>query len=211
MDKIVLKEEGEICYKSIMHNGQEIKIKEYLTINDQSTIVRAYISNYFSDTNGQEVNIILAEYALKAAIIDLATNIDLEKTNIDDVTRSDLYGKITMNIFNYLSLIEIIKETVKLKYHKTSPMSSFTSLLDAGKGLVNKFAESDLSPEAIKELLESASQIKDMGWVNEVADKFSGKKSVEESAVKTEKVEKVSATKPIMTKSLKKSSVKSKK
>lgn len=158
MDKVVLNR--PILEDAVVHYGDvKIYVKRMLSIKEQAIIIKEYINSLFSsdETTGDAL---IADYAMKVAILDIATNIDISNLDVDYMAASDLYREITSYIMNYELLLKNIEKSVELHYRRNSLDVVIKNAVDSFGSLMNKITDTNIDDNFIKSIAESAKEIK---------------------------------------------------
>lgn len=175
MDKIKLKLETPKPL-TFGWQGYTIEVVPFLSASVQGGLILKYIKDLFSEGQGiipdVEFKLLDAELSQMIYILNSHTNINVsgdEKSLFDEdlFFDSELWYKITEQIYNYKSFVErrdkIVNSILKQKESELSPGSTLESLIEQFKDAI--MAISEINPEELeklqgesKELIESLSE-----------------------------------------------------
>lgn len=176
MEKIVL-EFSEQKNKSYEFEGQIIKVKPYLSLNEQANLINKYAGQYFSPSS-RAVNVSLydyftAEYTLMVGVLDVCTNVQVaneEGEVILDVAKlvaSGLWAEVISRISNYehfKTMLDYIIEDIRSQF---ALQQSVGTVLDNAvenitamiHQIVEKFSGVELTPEFLNEMMEASKKV----------------------------------------------------
>ena len=151
--------------KEIMFDGRMIKIRPYLTVEDQVEMINSFLQQYFyPDTKWfkfTEVDVLGSEIALKLDIIGRCSDVDPKI----EVLETGFFNALKEEIINYpdfrFSLEEIVKN-VKDKIEQNSSLGTVVDgLASRAEELVSSISEtfSNFNPEDIKKLRELGKEL----------------------------------------------------
>lgn len=134
--------------------NQVIKVVPYISLENKFILMNTYISSYFKDGDFIS-NYINAKYALILNIIDLCTDIRIEKSNPDDLVNSGLWNEIKSKIKNYDETMSDIYSVVKMISDKNAIDKSMGVAFDIFANKILSFVNNiDMSSEGISKLLD---------------------------------------------------------
>jgi hypothetical protein len=145
-------------------NMSDIEVIPYLTVDTKRQIAEAYLSSFFENNSFDQISLneITAENALILSIVDLCTNlsIDFKETpeKFDYLMGSGLWEELQTKISGYSEFRKILDNMVKhiredIAIEK-SIGNTFDKLADYLMDVIKKFAEADISTDAIVNALK---------------------------------------------------------
>lgn len=150
--------------ESLKIGGYEITIKPYLSLADQLHLINEYVSTYFHSANNSvpesEWDVFNAENALTLAVIDICTDINIEKNLEFILSSSDFCTDIFNSIENYWEFYNLLTKIVdKIEQqisYKKSVGGVIESLYVQVDGLIKRISEiaKDITPETLDKLKE---------------------------------------------------------
>lgn len=111
----MLETKKEIEFKSVdavevTFGNEKIKVKPYLSMTDQVTILTVYLEEYFSNAN---TGIINSEFKLIMGVLDYCTDINVDKLSLNDIMANyKLWKEINSKIVNYGDFRAWIAKTI---------------------------------------------------------------------------------------------------
>jgi len=150
--------------KIVEINGQEITVRPFLSLAEQLALINNYIDTYFTpDENNiskDEYNLWGAEYALKLAIVDFCSSIEI-KGAFENLLYGKGYQEIENAIVNYWDFRELLDETVKNIKSQIIQKNSLASLVEKAGLILNDLGESmkNFKPEDLNKLKEAGKEL----------------------------------------------------
>jgi len=138
----------------IMNEGNpNIKVNPYISLENKMILFKNYTSSYFATSDFVD-NYINAYYGLMLGVIDLCTNISVEKLDMNDFISSGMWTQIKSKIANYQDvqsdLYNIIKLYSEQRVVEKSMGSAFDRLSESILGFIQGI---DLTPEGIEKIV----------------------------------------------------------
>jgi len=137
----------------VWDDGPLIKVNSYLSLENKMILFKNYSDLYFQ-TNDFVDNYINASYSLMLGVVDLCTNINVEKLDMDAFIGSGLWTEIKKRITNYndvaSDLYSIIKLYSEQRLAEQSIGTAFDRLSNSFIDFINKI---DLSSEGIEKVI----------------------------------------------------------
>jgi hypothetical protein len=165
MDKISI-QPLEIKSVEFDYNGQMVEVKPYMSVNEKATLIEVYLFGMFEDKENKflsntESDRLRADYQLMLMVIDKFTNINLQELDLDKIYLDDLFYEVTKRIYGWIHfknlLYAIVNDYQKDMMLKHSLGKVIEELSEKLLNILSTFSE--LSPESIKELSNSASEL----------------------------------------------------
>jgi len=137
-------------FQEVFYEKNKIKVKPFLSLSDQLTILTIYLEEYFS--NDKE-KVIKSEYQLVFSILDLCTDIDIETLSIDGLLSNyGVWENIKKKIVNYSEFrallarsVEEVKESKRLEKTLGSALENLFESLSV-------LLKTDISPESVEKV-----------------------------------------------------------
>jgi hypothetical protein len=146
--------------KNFLFGDQLITIRPYLTLNDRAAICLEYMQNI----NGEPIMLseqlakryLVAESALVLQIVDIVTNIEIEKLDSDLLIASGLWDDIKDKITNYWELQHDIDKILELQQAQDAIEKSVGQVIDnIATRLIQAIDKlSELDAESLKQSAE---------------------------------------------------------
>ena len=151
-------------------DGQEIKVKPFLDLNQQIGLINSYLETYFQSSEKDVLmdkwNVTGAENALKLATVDLCSSIAIEGA-FENLFYLSTYELIEEQIVNYWEFREILDEVVSNVKEQITQKKSVGGIIDnlyeKGKVILDQLVEStkNLTPEQLEKLKETGKELVD--------------------------------------------------
>jgi len=150
---------SETKYKELDHNSQKILVKPYATLTDKRIILNALLES----DNGDSVEKLLEnKAALMLSILDIMTNIDIEKVDLEYLVVSGLWDKVKSSISNFA---EIYGEYKELRDSVSLP-TRLNNIFEKVEKFIGSLQGIDFSNESIqKSLADLSSGLSQLGTV----------------------------------------------
>lgn len=151
----MLENKKEITFKpvsaaDIIFQDQVIKVKPYLSLTDQIAILTTYLEEYFSS----DVSAVMkSEFKLIMAVLDYATNINVEKLSLNDIMANfKLWKEINSKIVNYGEFRSLAARTIEEIKEQKRLEKSLGNVAEKILEFVNNLKE--VSPEMLEKAKE---------------------------------------------------------
>lgn len=164
MDKEKLEKKKIIIEKpeniTILVDKQTITIKPYLTVTEQTFLIKDYIDSLYDENSDTLRNYTMSEYSLVLGIVDICTDIDIENMDVDDIINSEIWNIIQSKFF-YKDLRIKIKEIIERIDIEKSFGSIVKDITDKVNNILNKILEIDISKFDMQEINKMLDKLKD--------------------------------------------------
>jgi len=154
MDKIQLNL-SPIKWVEIMNEGNpNIKVNPYISLENKMILFKNYTSSYFA-TDDFVDNYINAYYGLMLGVVDLCTNISVDKLDMNDFISSGMWADIKKKIVNYSEVQSDLYSLIKLYSEQRLAEQSMGVAFDKLSMAILEFIQSiDLSPEGVQKIIK---------------------------------------------------------
>ena len=161
-----------------------IKVKPYLSRDDQEVLRTVYMSEYFSDNDSHVLN---AEYSLLSAMLELCTNIQLYEDGQDGKVKAvikidDLFANygliksIKASIQNHGEFRALLRQSVDDEKERRKEQYAMGKVLselsEKAVELLNSFLDFDTSDESMAKIRELVGQVEKSPIINEALKIF---------------------------------------
>ena len=159
MDKIQLKFKPIEWVEIMSEDNPNIKVNPYISLENKMILFKNYTSSYF-DTNDFVDNYINAYYGLMLGIVDLCTNISVEKLDMNDFISSGMWVKIKSKIVNYQEVQSDLYSLIKLYSEQRVVEQSMGSAFDRFSESILGFIQNiDLSPGGVQKIVDQFQEV----------------------------------------------------
>lgn len=142
----------EVTYGKI-----KIKVKPYLSLTDQLTLLSVYLEEYFSK---EQSKIIESEYKLMFGVLDLCTDIDVETLNLDGLLSNyKIWEDVRSKVKNYGEFRALLARTVDEIKENRRIEKSLGSIIESLFDRLSNLLNSEISPETIEKTQNLLKQI----------------------------------------------------
>ena len=153
VDKIHIKLKPMEQEEFTWEKGPLIKVDPYISLENKMILFKNYTSSYF-DTSDFVDNYINATYGLMLGIVDLCTNINVEKIDMNTFISSGLWKEIQVRIENYRDVTSDLYNIVKLFAEQRLAEQSMGVAFDKlAQNLIDFIQSIDLSSEGIEKVI----------------------------------------------------------
>ena len=193
LDKKIKVAFGNVSPTEIEFKGQTVKVKPFLSIDDQEVLRSTYMMEYFQESESHVLN---AEYSLLAVMLELCTDIQLTEEregkehpllHVDDLLTNYGFLKVLRNsILNYSDFRALLRQSLDDEKEKRKDEYSIGKVLsdisDKAINALNAILEFDASDEALDKLREATKDIEGSPILQEAIKIFKERSNDEEKA-----------------------------
>ena len=144
---------------------QEVHVMPYIEVSLQKALFGYYMETMRNTDDLLEYRFIEAEQTIMLAIIDKMTSIEISELNLDTIISSGFWNQIRSCILNYnefrSDLDKVLSMVREDEANEKSIGTTFDALVFDIRGLINKFANVDLSEEGVSKILKALNTEKD--------------------------------------------------
>ena len=153
VDKIQIKFKPMEQKEFTFEGGPLIKVEPYISLENKMILFKNYVSSYF-DTSDFVDNYINATYGLMLGIVDLCTNINVEKIDMNTFISSGLWKEIQTRIENYTDVRSDLYNIIKLYAEQRLAEQSMGTAFDKlAQNLIDFIQSIDLSSEGVEKII----------------------------------------------------------
>jgi len=158
-DKIQL-EFKPIKWVEMMDEGNpNIKVNPYISLENKMILFKNYASSYFASDDFVD-NYINAFYGLMLGVVDLCTNISVEKLDMNDFISSGMWVKIKSKIVNYQEVQGDLYNIIKLCSEQRVAEKSMGVAFDKLSMAILEFIQGiDLSSEGVQKIIKQFQEV----------------------------------------------------
>jgi len=149
--KILAIKDSESAYDTVIFQEQVIKVKRRLSVEDVVGLVEAYVSEYFANAEAKS-QVIFAEYALRAKLIDIATDTEVVKESLPTIFSTNIFEDVVLKILNYSFVLDVIQKTIKKNEVGNSFEKKLSDLADMAIEAAGKLSESGFDKSMLEEM-----------------------------------------------------------
>jgi len=159
LDRIQIKFKPINWAEFTWEDGPKIKVNPYISLENKMILFKNYSSSYF-DTSDFVGNYINATYGLMLGIVDLCTNISVEKLDMNDFISSGLWAEIKGRIKNYTDVRSDLYNIVKLYAEQRLAEQSMGTAFDKlTQKLIDFINSIDLSSEGVEKIIGQLQEV----------------------------------------------------
>lgn len=151
----MLENKQEIAFKEpeiqeVVFGNIKIKVKPYLSLTDQMTLLSIYLEEYFGK---EQTRILESEYKLVFGILDLCTNIDVEKISLNSLLANyKFWEDIKAKIKNYGEFRALLARTIEEVKENKRIEKSLGNVIEGLVDKISNLLNTDISPESIEKV-----------------------------------------------------------
>lgn len=137
-------------FQEVIYEKNKIKVKPFLSLTDQITLLTIYLDEYLSE---EKERVLKSEYQLVFGVLDLCTNISIEELSIDGLLSNyGVWENVKKKIVNYGEFRALLARTVEEIKETRRLDKSLGSAIEGIVGNIQSILKTDISPESIEKV-----------------------------------------------------------
>lgn len=161
-------------FQEVIYEKTKIKVKPFLSLTDQITLLTIYLDEYFSE---EKERVLKSEYQLVFGVLDLCTNVNIEELSLDSLLSNyGVWENVKKKIANYGEFRALLARTIDEIKESKRLEKSLGSAIEGIFESVQSILKTDISPESIEKLQQLLKDVDESKIFNKVTEIYKDKK-----------------------------------
>jgi len=153
-------------WDSVTFQDQVIKVKKMLSPYDIMTLVRAYLTEYFSEGATTDEQIMYAELSFKSVLFDVATDHSLETEDFNKLLLTSVFDDVSSKVSNLPEARKSIEKAIEKKSKEHSIEVSFSNIVGKIMETLDYVSSLNISKDTVDAVAKTVEEAKALEFGN---------------------------------------------